>query len=98
MSTTHEIQQTLAEDALASYNFGEGVEVVGQGGWQKDTFDGKDDFIKVIYVQCHDDGPESDSHKVSFHAAFHMGTTKLMEAYAYWCENGCEIGSMPASA
>lgn len=86
-------QEALADDAIASYNFGDGVTVVGSDSWQRDTFDGKDDWTKVVYVECDEDGPNDDSHKVSFHAAFVEGTTTLDEAYAYWCENGSEIGS-----
>lgn len=89
----HVQQNQLADDAFASYNFGDGLTVVGSSGWQIETFDGKDDWTKVVYVECDDDEPNADSHKVSFHAAFARGTAILNEAYAYWCENGAEIGS-----
>ena len=86
-------QGALADDAFESYNFGADVTVVGAEGWQRDTFDGKDDWTKVVYVECDDDESEADSHKVSFHAAFVEGTATLDEAYAYWCESGTLIGT-----
>lgn len=85
-------QEALADDALASYNFGEGVTVVESDAWQRDTFDGKDDLTRVVYVQYEDDPPDADSHRISFHAAFEQGTLTLKEAYAYACDNGAEIG------
>ena len=85
-------QLSQAEGLFATYNFGEGFTVAASKPFTKDTFDGKDDYTKVVYVECADDDPETPSHRVSFHAAFKVGTTQLIEAYAYWCENGCEMG------
>lgn len=90
-------QKILAQDAFASFNFGEDLTVVGSDSWDVDTFDGKDDWTKVVYVSVKDEGPDADSHKVSFHVAFNSGTTTINEAYAYWCENGAEFGEMPSS-
>jgi hypothetical protein len=86
-------QEALADDAFASFDFGEEVSCVGTDEWERSTFDGKDDWNKVVYVECDDDDPDDDSHKVSFHAAFVEGTVTLDESYAYWCESGAEIGS-----
>lgn len=85
-------QEALANNAFASYSFGDGLSVIGSAGWQMETFDGKDDWTKVVYVACDDDPPGTDSHRVSFHAAFAEGSINLAESYAYWCENGAEIG------
>lgn len=89
-------QKILAQDAFASFNFGDDLTVVGADSWDVDTFDGKDDWTKVVYVVVKDEGPDADSHKVSFHVAFNSGTTTTDEAYAYWCENGAEFGEMPS--
>jgi hypothetical protein len=86
-------QASLADDALESFDFGVGVTFVDSDGWERSTYDGKDDWTKVVYVECCDDAPDDDSHKVSFHVAFVEGTATLDEAYAYWCDSGAEIGA-----
>jgi len=86
-------QQAVAEDALAVYRFGEGLTVVGVEAWKMDTFDGRNDWTRLLYVTDASDGAHADLHKVSFHAAFKEGTATLVEAYAYWMESGSEIGS-----
>ncbi len=91
---TKEVQTRLADDALASYDFGVGVSVVGMGstGWQHDINDGKDDLTKVVYAKYDGDAPDAGSHKISFHAKFTRGTKTLNESYALSCDNGAEIG------
>lgn len=86
-------QERIADDALASYDFGEGVTVVGLGSWERATFDGKDDWTKVVYFESDDGAPGDSSQRASFHAAFVKGTPTLSEAYAYCCNSGAEIGS-----
>jgi len=90
-------QKALADRAVAAYRFGDGLTVVGSEDWKMDTFDGKDDWTKLVYVKCDNDGPNDGPHKISFHAAFKQGTSSLDESYAYWMETGSEIGSPGAA-
>ncbi len=92
------IQEQRADRALADYRFGskpdladDQATVVDSEGWQVDTFDGKDDWTNVLHVAFADE-PDAPPRKVSFHAAFYEGEPALMEAYAYLCSNGGEIG------
>lgn len=84
-------EKALAADrVLESYVFGEGVEVVGQDGW--DTSD-RTDFTKVVYVSYTDDPEDSPSHKVSFHVRFdgELSST-VSDGYALEMDKGNELG------
>lgn len=89
-------QEVLADNAFASYKFGDDAIVVGFEKWSVDTFDGKDDWTKVVYLKFDDQGDMEPSIKVSFHAAFAAGTLVLNEAYAYDFETGTELGATDA--
>lgn len=78
----------MAEDALASFNFGDDIEIVGQDGW--DTTDPRD-LTKIVYAQALDADPESDSEKISFHVRFHENGA-LDEVYALAMRTGSEVG------
>lgn len=82
-------REGLAEDALASYEFGDDVEVVGQDGWDSTDLN---DFTKIVYVQARDSDPDQDSERLSFHVRFDdMG--QVSEAYALCMRTGSEVGS-----
>jgi hypothetical protein len=92
-NTTLTLQQkVLADQVFAAYNFGDGITVVASEHWAPDTFDGQDDWRRVVYVKCDTDA-KGRSYKVSFHAKFKEGTLSLDEAYAYWVESGSVIGA-----
>ena len=91
-----EQQEHLADNAFELFEFGDGVSVAASDAWSVESFDGKDDWTKVVYVVTAGDDPEKDSDKVSLHVAFVAGTTAIDESYAYLCESGAEIGRMPA--
>ena len=85
-------QSTRADEAFENFNFGTGVKIVESNGWHIDVNDGEDDFTKIAYAQFDDDEYEADSHCVSFHARFKLGTDELVESYGYDMESGNEIG------
>lgn len=86
--------QQLIDRAFESYNFGENVSVLGSDGWENE---GKNEYIKVVYVEYLDEIDEDDdsvdtSYKVSFHAVLNDKNTKVIESSAYLVESGGEIG------
>ena len=82
-------REEVADDEVASYNFGEGVKVVAMDGW--DTSD-LNDLTKIVYVEYDDDKPDDDSHKVSFHVRFDAEGA-VDDAYALEMRHGNDIGS-----
>jgi hypothetical protein len=86
-------REHLADDALAAYDFGPDLNVVGHDGW--DSSDPAD-FTKIVYVEGEGADPEQDSERLSFHVRFdHQG--QVAEAYALCMRTGAEVGS-PAPA
>jgi hypothetical protein len=82
-------RNSLADEALASYNFGADVKVLQVDGWNCDD---PDDWTCIVYVAYSEDPPEADSHKVSFHVRFgHEG--KPIEIYGLETEHGNYIGA-----
>lgn len=51
-----------ADEALADFNFGEGVTVVATSGWQ---YDGQEVSCSV-FLQFDEDEPDADSHRGTF--------------------------------
>lgn len=88
------VRTHLAEDEVESYDFGDGVTVVAQDGW--DTSD-LDDLTKIVYVAFDDDKAEDDSHKVSFHVRFDAAGA-VDDVYALEMAHGNDIGSRGAPA
>jgi hypothetical protein len=82
-------RQTLADDAFASYAFGDDVVVVGSDNWCKDD---PDDFTKIVYIEGDDAGPDSDSERVSFHVRF-TSAGAISEVYALLMRTGGDIGT-----
>ena len=83
-------QEEIAQNAYESYNFGEGVTVVDDDGWESD---GTPDFLKKVYVEF-DDAPSESSHTVSFHAKFKdKNSIELEEVYGLLVSNGSDIGN-----
>lgn len=78
-----------ADDAFASYEFGNDVEVVGHDGWDRSD---PADLTKIVYVQPRGEDPEQDSERLSFHVRFNRGG-KVEEAYALCMRTGAEVGS-----
>lgn len=82
-------REQLADEEVASYDFGEGVKVVAKDGW--DTSD-LNDLTQIVYVEYDDDKPEDDSHKVSFHVRFDAEGA-VDDAYGLEMRHGNDIGS-----
>lgn len=79
---------TYADRALASYDLGDGVTVVGTNTWDASDHT---DFIKVLYVE-YVDAPSDTSHKVSFHVEFDAAGA-FAGAVAYDVKSGGVIGT-----
>ena len=83
-------QEEVAQTAYENYNFGEGVTVVDDDGWESD---GTSDFLKKVYVEF-DDAPSESSHTVSFHAKFKdKNSLELEDVYGILVSNGTDIGT-----
>ena len=86
----NQAQEEIAQTAYENYNFGEGVTVVDDDGWESD---GTSDFLKRVYVEF-DDAPSESSHTVSFHAKFKdKDSTELEDVYGLLMSNGSDIGT-----
>jgi hypothetical protein len=84
------INRDVAEDAFLAYDFGDGVQVIRHNNW---TYDG-DTMTKAVFVEYPEDGPDDDTHEVSFSCRFaHEGV--LVDVSALDCRTGNEVG-MPA--
>lgn len=86
-------QEALADEAFETYRFGKGLKVEQREGWDTESYDGQDDWTRVVRMSRAGDKPNADLHDVSFHVKFIAGTTRIDEAYAYWCKTGADIGS-----
>ena len=95
-SEMENVQLAIADEALAEYDFGDGMIAVSSEDWSVDDNGGEDDYVKVLHFEWTDDAPDASGHKVSFHAGFAGGTPSMIEAYAYLCSNGGEIGELPS--
>lgn len=82
--------EAIADDVLASYDFGDDLQDMEHGNWNAEEDDGEIDFTKVLYATWKDD-PDADSTKVSFHVRF-SGEGKVVDAYAYDMDSGNEFG------
>ena len=82
------MRESLADEALANYQFGDGVTVVGSDNWCKDDID---DFTKIVYIMGDEENPDSDSERVSFHVRF-SETGCVSEAYGLLMRTGGDIG------
>lgn len=83
-------RERVANEVLADYEFGAGVNVEGTASWDdKDT----NDWICIVYVHFDDDGPNEPTHKVSFHVTFANDVDAIVEdAYGLLMSNGGELG------
>lgn len=81
--------RSIAADAeFATYNFGDGVQVVESDNWNCDD---ETDLTKIVYVEYEGDPAGSASHKVSFHVRFNAAG-KVTDAYALEMKHGNAIG------
>ena len=86
----NQAQEEVAQNAYENYNFGEGVTVVDDEGWESD---GTSDFTKKVYVEF-DDAASESSHTISFHAKFkEKDSVELEDVYGLLMSNGSEIGT-----
>lgn len=80
-------RQAAADDAFASFDFGDGVDCVDANGWD---FSGPLDWTRVVYLEF-DDDDASASTRAFFHARF-TEQGDLDEVYALLADSGDFIG------
>lgn len=84
--------KSVAEDALADYDFGDGVVACDCGTLQAEIDAEGVDFTTAIYAESDDAKPSDDSFRLSFHCRFKPGKTVPADVYALSMSNGSEVG------
>lgn len=64
-----EIRQ-LCDNALADYDFGEGVTVEATSGWE---YDGSNEVTCPVFLRFDDDEPDADTHQGTFSVTIENG-------------------------
>ena len=85
-------RDVVAQNMYESYDFGSGVTVVEDSGWETDD---SNDITKIVYVEFDDD--KENSHRVSFHVKFKEISSEVEDVYGLLMSNGSEIGHLPKS-
>ena len=86
-----EKRDLISQEMYEKYDFGSGVIVTDDDGWEKD---GSSDFTRIVYVEFNDE-PSEESHRVSFHVKFKDNSEEVEDVYGLLMSNGSEIGHLP---
>ncbi len=82
-----DVSRQLANEALADYNFGEGVTVEAVNGWESNSRD--TEMSCAVFLKFDTDEPEDDTHLGRFTVDFTNGKV----SYASCCCEGQMFGT-----